>query len=50
MKTFLTLAVAVITMAAFSSTTFAEGSGCGGCPASGEKAQDKDKAEDGAQS
>ena len=50
MKTFLTLAVAVITMAAFSSTTFAEGSGCGGCPVSGEKAKDKAKAEDGAQS
>lgn len=47
MKTFLTLAVAVITMAAFSSTTLAEGS-CGGCPVSGEKA--KDKTEDGTQS
>lgn len=47
MKKFLTIAVATISMAAFSSTTFAEGS-CGGCPVSGEKA--KDKTEEGAQS
>lgn len=47
MKKFLTLVVAAVTMAAFSSTTFAEGS-CGGCPVSGEKA--KEKTEEGAQS
>jgi len=47
MKKFLTLAVAALTMAAFASTSFAEGS-CGGCPVSGEKA--KDKAEEGSQS
>ena len=49
MKKFLTLTVAVVTMAAFASTTFAEG-GCGGCPVSGEKGKDKDKTEEGAQS
>jgi hypothetical protein len=47
MKKFLTIAVTVISMAVFSSTSFAEGS-CGGCPVSGEKA--KDKTEDGTQS
>jgi len=47
MKKFLTIAVAVLTVAAFSSTSFAEGS-CGGCPVSGEKA--KDKTEEGTQS
>lgn len=49
MKEFLTLVVAAITMAAFSSTSFAEGS-CGGCPVSGEKAKDKEKTEEGTQS
>ena len=49
MKKCLTIAVTVISMAAFASTTFAEG-GCGGCPVSGEKAKDKGKAEEGAQS
>jgi hypothetical protein len=41
MKSFLTIAVAVLTMTAFATTTFAEGSGCGSCPVSGEKAKDK---------
>ena len=49
MKKFLTLAVAAITLAAFASTTFAEGS-CGSCPVSGEKAKDKEKKEEGTQS
>ena len=49
MKKFLTIAVAVLTVAAFSSTSFAEGS-CGGCPVSGEKAKDKEKTQEGAQS
>ena len=48
MKKLLTIAVTAIAMAAFSSTTFAEGS-CGGCPVSGEKAKDK-KTEEGTQS
>jgi hypothetical protein len=48
MKLFLTIAVAAMTMAAFATTTFAGGSGCGSCPASGEKA--KDKTEQGTQS
>jgi hypothetical protein len=47
MKKFLTIAVAVLTVAAFSSTSFAGGS-CGSCPVSGEKA--KDKTEKGTQS
>lgn len=47
MKKFLTIAVAAVTLAAFSSTTFAEGS-CGSCPVSGEKA--KGKTEEGTQS
>jgi hypothetical protein len=50
MKKFLTIAVTAISMAAFATTTFAEGSGCGGCPVSGEKAKDKEKAQDGTQS
>lgn len=49
MKKFLTLAVAAITMAAFASTTLAEGS-CGSCPVSGDKAKDKEKTEEGTQS
>ncbi|MGA0094804.1 MAG: hypothetical protein ACO3J2_11015 [Chthoniobacterales bacterium] len=47
MKKFLTIAVAVLTVAAFSSTSFAEGD-CGSCPVSGGKA--KDKTEEGTQS
>ena len=49
MKKFLTIAVTAISMAAFASTTFAEGS-CGSCPVSGEKAKDKEKTEEGTQS
>lgn len=50
MKKILTLVVTAVTLAAFASTTFAEG-GCGGCPVSGEKGKDKDKkAEEGTQS
>jgi hypothetical protein len=48
-KKFLTVAVTAITMAAFATTTFAEGS-CGSCPVSGEKAKDKEKTEEGTQS
>lgn len=47
MKKFFTLAVTALAMAAFATTTFAEGS-CGSCPVSGEKA--KDKATEGTQS
>ena len=50
MKKFLTIAVTVISMAAFASTTYAGDGGCGSCPVSGEKAKDKEKAQDGAQS
>jgi len=48
MKLYLTIAVAALSMAAFATSTFAEGSGCGSCPVSGEKA--KDKTEEGTQS
>ena len=43
------LAVTVIAMAVFASTTFAGGS-CGACPASGEKGKGKEKTEEGVQS
>jgi len=48
MKFFLTIAVAAVSMAAFATSTFAGGAGCGACPASGEKA--KQKTEEGVQS
>jgi hypothetical protein len=48
MKLFLKIAVAAVSMAAFASSTYASGSGCGSCPVSGEKA--KDKTEEGTQS
>jgi hypothetical protein len=48
MKLFLTIAVAAVSMAAFATSTFAGGSGCGACPVSGEKA--KEKTEQGTQS
>ena len=41
MKLFYTLTLAVIAMAALATSTLAGGSGCGSCPASGEKAKDK---------
>lgn len=52
MKKILTLAVAAMLLAAYSSNTYAEDGSCGSCPVSGEKAKDKatDKAEEGAQS
>lgn len=49
MKKFLTIAITAISMAAFATTTFAEGS-CGSCPVSGEKAKDKEKSGGGTQS
>jgi len=49
MKQLLTLAVTAIAMAAFATTTFAGGGGCGSCPVSGEKAKDK-KTEESVQS
>jgi len=39
MKQLLTIAIVAITVAAFSSSTFA--GDCGACPATGEKAKDK---------
>jgi len=48
MKTLFSLALTAISMAALATSTFAEGSGCGSCPVSGEKA--KDKTEEGTQS
>lgn len=48
MKTLFTLALTAISMAALATSTLAGGSGCGACPASGEKA--KDKTEEGVQS
>jgi len=43
MKTLFTLALTAISMAALTTSTFAEGSGCGSCPVSGEKAKDETK-------
>ena len=50
MKKFLTIAVTVISMAAFASTTYAGDGSCGSCPVSGEKGKDKQKTEEGTQS
>jgi hypothetical protein len=49
MKQFLTLSVAVLFMAAYAASSFAEGS-CGSCPVSGEKAKDKKDKEESVQS
>jgi len=49
MKSFLTLSVAVVFMAACATSSFAEGS-CGSCPVSGEKAKDKKDKEESVQS
>lgn len=46
MKTLFTIAVTVVAMAAFATSTFA--GDCGSCPAGGKKA--KDKTEEGSQS
>ena len=48
MKNFFTLAVAVVSMAAFVTSSFA--GSCGSCPADGDKDKDKDKTEEGTQS
>lgn len=50
MKKYLTIAITAISMAAFATTTFAGDGGCGSCPVSGEKAKDKEKAQEGTQS
>jgi hypothetical protein len=50
MKKFLTIAVTVISMAAFALTTYAGDGSCGSCPVSGEKSKDKAKTEEGTQS
>ncbi|MBE2181440.1 MAG: hypothetical protein IAE97_13315 [Chthoniobacterales bacterium] len=49
MKNLLTIAVTVLALAAFATTTFAGGGGCGSCPVTGEKAK-KEKTEEGTQS
>ena len=49
MKNLFTIAVAALALAAFATTTFAGGGGCGACPVSGEKAK-KEKTEEGTQS
>lgn len=49
MKNLLTIAVTALALAAFATTTFAEGGGCGSCPVSG-KDKAKDKTEEAKQS
>lgn len=49
MKNLFTIAVAALALAAFATTTFAGGGGCGACPVSGEKAK-KEKTEEATQS
>ncbi len=48
MKTYITLSLAVLTLAAFSTTVLA--GDCGSCPASGDKSKAKDKTEETTQS